>query len=93
MNLYDVMVNNDGEVMLCIPEHDFEVTGAEVRVYPQHFEIWSEEKLQVKLGGIPRHIIKKALDFKNILVGEFPRESDKPSRQYMAHVISNEMLT
>tara|TARA_R110000868_G_scaffold189695_1_gene432888 strand:+ start:75120 stop:75389 length:270 start_codon:yes stop_codon:yes gene_type:complete len=87
MNLYDVMVNNNGEVMLCIPTHDFTTENAEVFVYQQHFEIWSEGKLQVKLGGIPCHIIKKALNYKDILVGEFTRTAETPSRQYMAKVV------
>ncbi|MFT7145006.1 MAG: hypothetical protein ACI9TY_000333 [Alphaproteobacteria bacterium] len=93
MNLYDVMVNKDGEVMLCIPDHDFTIDNAEVMVYPQHLEIWSEGRLQVKLGGIPVHIIKKAMDYKNILVGEFTRMSEIPSRQYMAKVTAQQSLT
>lgn len=88
MNLYDVIENSDGEVMLCIPEHEFSMDNAEVRVYPQCMEIWSDDKLQVRLGGIPLHIIKKALNFKGVLVGEFPRMSETPTRQYMANVIS-----
>ncbi|MAI07715.1 MAG: hypothetical protein CMF61_02040 [Magnetococcales bacterium] len=88
MNLYDVVLNGEGEVMLCIPEHAFSTNEAQVHVYPQRMEIWSEGKLQVRLGGIPLHIIRKALNFKGILVGEFPRMSETPSRQYMASVVS-----
>lgn len=88
MNLYDVMVNKNGEVMLCIPNHEFTTVNAEVFVYPQYFEIWSDGNIQVKLGGIPGHIINKALEYKSILVGEFAREAEVPTRQYMAKVVS-----